>query len=394
MAKRKSTRVEEASREADADDFHGVDDDACVLEGEVLADFVQRLPKTELHIHLDGSLRVETLHDLLRHVPASERRAGEEMILSTYGQKLDLARCEVEELARVVQVGDGVGSLEEYLIPFAITGLVMQTRENLTRITKELVLDNAAQNVRYLEIRFAPLLHNSHGLQIPEIVEGVLQGLRQGEAEAESTIRANLIICGMRQDIDGTIVAAEVACAYKGEGVVAFDIAGPENGFPPQKHRDAFKIVQEHMLPVTVHAGEGYGPRSIRQALFDCNARRLGHGTRVYQDGDLFRYIVNQRIPLECCLSSNVHTKTVHAYGSHPLRSFLKKGVRVTLNTDNTLISDTSINSEYIKASTHLKLTKGELKQLAMNGFNSTFDDYERADALREQMRSVLQGLQ
>ena len=393
MARKKKTKEEQPQDAVEQDEVHGVANDATTLQGDALADFVQRIPKTELHIHLDGSLRVETLHDLLQDVPAAERKAGEEMILATYGKKLDLARCEIDELARVVQVGDGVGSLEEYLIPFAITGLVMQTRDNLARITKELVLDNAAQNVRYLEIRFAPLLHTARGLQIPEIVEGVLQGLREGEAEAVNPIRANLIICGMRQDIDGTIVAAEVACAYKGEGVVAFDIAGPENGFPPQKHRDAFKIVQEHMLPVTVHAGEGYGPRSIRQALFDANARRLGHGTRVYQDGDLFRYIVNQRIPLECCLSSNVHTKTVHAYGSHPLRGFLKKGVRVTLNTDNTLISDTSINREYIKAATHLKLTKGELKQLAMNGFNSTFEDYERADLLREEMRVALRDL-
>lgn len=367
--------------------------ESTLISGKALEDFVQRLPKTELHIHLDGSLRPETLHELLKDVPKAEREAQEAMIATTYGEKLDLAECSLEALTPIVKVGDRVSSLEEYLIPFSITGLVMQSAENLRRITTELVLDNAAQNVRYLEIRFAPLLHISHGMQIPEIIESVLQGLRDGEAQAEQDISCNLIVCGMRQDIEGTKIAAEVACAYKGEGVVAFDIAGPEAGYPPQKHKDAFKIVQEHMLPVTVHAGEGYGPRSIRQALFDANARRLGHGTRVYQDGDLFRYIVNQRIPLECCLSSNVHTKTVHAYGSHPLRGFLKKGVRVTLNTDNTLISDTSINREYIKAATHLMLTKGELKQLAMNGFNSTFDDYERADLLREHMRQEIGSL-
>lgn len=376
------------------DDDRSVSNDDKLLAGKDLEDFVQRIPKTELHVHLDGSVRVDTLHELLKEIPAAQRKAGEEMIKATYNKRLNLAECEQSELAEVVQVGDGVSSLEEYLIPFAITGLVMQTEANIRRITRELVLDNAAQNVRYLEVRFAPLLHVEGGLQIPPVIESVLQGLRDGEAEAANPIRARLIVCGMRQDIEGTLVAAEVACAYKEEGVVAFDIAGPEAGYPPQKHRDAFKIVQEHMLPVTVHAGEGYGPRSIRQALFDANARRLGHGTRVYQDGDLFRYIVNQRIPLECCLSSNVHTKTVHAYGSHPLRSFLKKGVRVTLNTDNTLISDTSINKEYIKAATHLMLTKGELKQLAMNGFNSTFEEYERADLLREEMRKVLRELQ
>lgn len=370
-----------------------VGNDETLVQGQELEDFVQRIPKTEIHVHLDGSLRLETLHELLQAVPAKARRVQEEMIAATYDQRLDLAKCSPEALARVVQVGDRVSCLEEYLIPFSVTGLVMQTEENLRRISREIVLDNAVQNVRYLEVRFAPLLHVEGGLQLPQVIESVLGGLRDGEQEAQTPIQANLIVCGMRQDIEGTKVAAEMACAYKSEGVVAFDIAGPEAGYPPDKHKEAFQIIQAHVIPVTVHAGEGYGPRSIRQALFDCNARRLGHGTRVYQDGDLFRYIVNQRIPLECCLSSNVHTKTVHAYGSHPLRGFMKKGVRVTLNTDNTLISDTSINKEYVKAATHLLLSKGEMKQLAMNGFNSTFDDYERANALREEMRQVLQDL-
>jgi adenosine deaminase len=367
--------------------------DAEVLSGQLLEDFVQRIPKTELHIHLDGSLRVETLHKLLKEIPAKSRKPQEEMIQNTYGKSIDLSKCSVDALAEIVKVGDRVRNLEEYLIPFAITGLVMQEEDNIFRITKELVLDNAAQNVRYLEVRFAPLLHLQGNLQLPQVIETVLRGLRAGEQEASTAIEARLIICGMRQDVEGTKIAAEMACAYKGEGVVAFDIAGPEDGFPPRIHHDAFNIIRSHMLPVTVHAGEGYGPRSIRQALFHANARRLGHGTRVYQDGDLFRYIVNQRIPLECCLSSNVHTKTVHAYGSHPLRSFLKRGVRVTLNTDNTLISDTTINQEYIKAATHLRLNKDELKQMALNGFNSTFDDYEAADVLRETMRHALRKI-
>lgn len=363
------------------------------LEGQELADFVQRLPKTELHIHLDGSLRISTLHELLKQVPKKAREQQEEMIRATYAERLDLGSCSEDALARYVQVGDRVKSLEEYLIPFSVTGLVMQTEENLTRITRELVIDNAAQNVRYLEIRFAPLLHILGDLQLPEVVEAVLQGMREGEAEASTPIRTNLIVCGMRQDEEGTKIAAEICCAYKGEGVVAFDIAGPESGFPPKKHAEAFNIIQSHMIPVTVHAGEGYGPRSIRQALFRANARRLGHGTRVYQDGDLFRYIVNQRIPLECCLSSNVHTKTVHSYGSHPLRTYMKKGVRVTLNTDNTLISDTTINEEFVKAATYHSLTKDDLKQLALNGFNSTFDEYEIANEMREEMRLALAAI-
>lgn len=364
------------------------------LFGKELADFVQRLPKAELHIHLDGSLRLDTLHELLAETSAPLRKRQEEMIATVYGERLDLAKCSVEALGRVVKVGDNTKSLEEYLIPFAVTGLVMQTEANIARITRELVLDNAAQNVRYLEIRFAPLLHTAGGLELPQVIESVLKAMKDAEATSPHPIRTNLILCGMRQDILGTKVAAELACAYKEDGVVAFDIAGPENGYPPSKHLEAFKIVAENMLPVTVHAGEGYGPRSIRQALFDAHARRLGHGTRVYQDGDLFRYIVNQRIPLECCLSSNVHTKTVHAYGSHPLRGFLKRGVRVTLNTDNTLISDTSINLEYVKAANHLLLGKNDLKQLAMNGFNSTFDEYEKANLLRDEMRETIRGIE
>jgi len=290
MATRKKSAKRSARKKKSARPAPEAPEEATLSGGE-LEDFVQRLPKTELHVHLDGSLRLATLHELLQEVPADARRVQEEMIQATYGERLDLASCSQKALARVVQVGDDVSSLEEYLIPFSITGLVMQEEDSLRRITRELVLDNAAQNVRYLEVRFAPLLHVGGGLQLPQVIESVLAGLREGEEAAESPIQSNLIVCGMRQDVEGTKIAAEMACAYKGEGVVAFDIAGPEAGFPPVKHKEAFKIIQEHMLPVTVHAGEGYGPRSIRQALFDANARRLGHGTRVYQDGDLFRYV-------------------------------------------------------------------------------------------------------
>lgn len=361
-------------------------------QGEI-REFITRLPKTELHIHMDGSLRLETLHELLKDAPVKDCKDAEDAIRQTFGEKVDLHNCSLEALGRVVKVGDRARNLEQYLVPFAVTALVLQDEEKLKRITREIVEDNAKQNVRHLELRFAPLLHQMHGLSLSRIVESVIEGLRSAAAQCENPMTTGLIICGMRQDVEGTIVAAELACMYKEAGVVAFDIAGPERNNPPDAHIEAFKIIQNHMLRVTVHAGEGYGPRSIRSAIYDVTANRLGHGTRVYQDGDLFRYVVNTRIPLEMCLSSNVHTRTVHSYETHPLLAYLRRGVRVTLNTDNTLISDTSINEEYEKVWKYLRATKDDLKMLATNGFNSSFQDYAAANPLRDEMRRLIKTL-
>lgn len=360
---------------------------------EEIREFIKMLPKTELHIHMDGSLRVKTLHELLKDSTPKECKEAEEAIRATFGEKVDLAHCSEEALERVVKVGDRARNLEQYLVPFAITALALQDEAKLKRIAREIVEDATAQNVRHLELRFAPLLHQAHGLPLARVVESVLEELKAAAADADPPITTGLIICGMRQDIEGTIVAAELACMYKEAGVVAFDIAGPERNNPPDRHVEAFKIIQNHMLRVTVHAGEGYGPRSIRSALYDVTANRLGHGTRVYQDGDLFRYVVNTRIPLEMCLSSNVHTRTVHSYETHPLLAYLRRGVRVTLNTDNTLISDTSINEEYEKVWRYLRATRDDLKALAVNGFNSSFQEYHEANPVREEMRRIIRAL-
>lgn len=360
---------------------------------EEIRAFIQRLPKTDLHIHLDGSLDASTLHELLKDADDAGVKRAESTILHTFGERVDLKKCSQEALNRVVCVGDKAKNLEQYLVPFDITGLVLQQPDNLRRVSKEIVIANARQNVRYLELRFAPLLHTEQGASLSSIIESVLKGLREGEAEAPSPIKAGLIVCGMRQNVEGTIIAAELACMYKDMGVIAFDIAGPERNNPPDSHLDAFKIIQNHMLRTTVHAGEGYGPRSIRSAIYDVAANRLGHGTRVYQDGDLFKYVVNNRIPLEMCLSSNVHTRTVHSYETHPLLAYLHRGVRVTLNTDNTLMSNTTINKEYEKIWLYLHANKEDMKALAINGFNSSFQDYSQSNPLREEMRRTIRDL-
>jgi adenosine deaminase len=358
-----------------------------------IREFIETLPKTELHMHLDGSLRLDTLHELLQESGGRECQQAEDAVRAAFGERVQLARCSREALERVVQIGDRARSLEQYLVPFAITLLVLQDEDKLRRVTREIVQDMAGQNCRHIELRFAPLLHRAHGLPLARIVEAVLESLKEAARQASPPMTAGLIICGMRQDVEGTIVAAELACMYKEAGVVAFDIAGPERNNPPDNHLEAFKIIQNHMLRVTVHAGEGYGPRSIRSALYDVTANRLGHGTRVYQDGDLFRYVVNTRIPLEMCLSSNVHTRTVHNYETHPLLAYLRRGVRVTLNTDNTLISNTTLNQEYEKVWRYLRATREDLKMFAINGFNSSFQDYHDANPMREEMRRVIRAL-
>jgi adenosine deaminase len=400
--KKQSTDTVQASAvQADGEtvcETHGAGGEvpAASERGETLAEirsFIQRLPKTDLHIHLDGSLRVRTLHELIRDAEPGARQEAEDAVRSAFGERVDLQHCSEEALRRVVEMGDRAENLEQYLVPFAVTGLVLQDPANLERVSKEIVLDAAAQNVRYLELRFAPMLHTRRNAPLDAIMEAVLRGLRQGEAESPTPIKTGLIVCGMRQNVDETIVAAELACIFKEQGVLAFDIAGPERNNPPDNHLAAFKIIQNHMLRVTVHAGEGYGPRSIRSALYDVVANRLGHGTRVSQDGDLFRYVVNTRIPLEMCLSSNVHTRTVHSYQTHPAISYLRRGVRVTLNTDNTLISATTINDEYEKTWLYLHATKDELKAIALNGFNSSFQDYAISNPLREEMRRTIRDI-
>ncbi len=211
-------------------------------------------------------------------------------------------------------------NLEEYLAKFEVTLSVMQHADALERVAFELAEDNAHENVRYAEVRYSPILHTREGLPLTEAVEAPLRGLAR--AEEQYGIKTGLIICGIRDmEADTSRDLADLTVAFKGRGVVAFDLAGAEYNYPAKKHRDAFFTVINRNMATTIHAGEAYGPESIHQALHYCRANRIGHGTRLHEDPDLMQFVIDFRVPLEICLTSNVQTGAVASYADHPVRS-------------------------------------------------------------------------
>lgn len=319
----------------------------------VTRELLHQLPKAELHCHLDGSLRVETILEL-----AKERNVQ----LPTHDPVA----------LRKMMVQDEAASLVNYLKAFDISLLVMQDAEALRRIAYELLEDCVKENVIYIEVRYAPILHTRNGMRLAGIVEAVLQGLREGERDFG--VQWGLIICGMRHsDPKYTLQMAELCIAYKHQGVVAFDLAGAEGGNPAAEHAEAFQLIRENNVNITIHAGEAYGPASIKQALHDCGAHRLGHAVRLKEDGDLLNYCCDHRVPLEICLTSNVQTGAIAEMALHPLRFYYDYGMRVVINTDNRLMSGVSMTDELWKAHTVLGFTLPEIKDLIVYGFKSAF---------------------
>ncbi len=332
-------------------------------------DFLHAIPKTDLHVHLDGSLRVETLMAL-----AEER-------------SVPLPADDPEKLKKVLNIGGIHENLEAYLRVFDTTLKVMQDEEALCRIAYELAEDASKENCRYIEVRYSPILHQRLGLPMPVIIESVAEGLRQ--AKRQFGIMSGQIVCGIRHMTPQTSLRlAELAVAFKHKGVVAFDLAGAEWNNPAEDHAEAFQLVRKNNVNSTVHAGEAYGPRSIHQAIHDCNAHRIGHGTRLREDGDLLNYLNDHRIPLEVCLKSNVQTRAVHSIEEHPLRSYMEYGLRVTLNTDNRLVTDTSCTEEFSLAVNTFDLTFDDVRRLVLDGFKSAFMPFRKK---REIMRKALQ---
>lgn len=317
-------------------------------------EFFQKLPKTDLHVHLDGSLRLNTILEI----------AEEEGI--------ELPSRNPETLRREMHLGENCGSLVEYLKAFDVTLQVMQTESSLHRIAYELAQDAAAENVRYMEVRYAPMLHARGGLKMTAIVESVLGGLRA--AQRDFGIESNIIICGIRNiSPESSLEMAELAVAYKNRGVVAFDLAGAEYDHPAKHHRAAFQLVRDNNINVTIHAGEAYGPESIAQAIHVCGAHRIGHGCRLRENGDLLHYLNDHRVPLEVCPSSNVQTGAVRDLASHPLKLYFDLGLRVTINTDNRLVTDTSVSKELWLCHNKLNFSLKDIKAMIVAGFKSSF---------------------
>ncbi|NOZ74692.1 MAG: adenosine deaminase [FCB group bacterium] len=317
-------------------------------------DLIHRLPKVELHCHLDGSLRPDSMLDI------------------AHKEKVDLPASNVEDLHRILAIGKKRGSLEDYIRRFDITLSVLQTPGALERAAYELIQDVAEENVRYIEIRYSPILHTQKGMTPDESIEAVKAGLKHGEKEFG--VLSGIIVCGIRNiSPEVSLRLADLTLRYKNNGVVGFDLAGAEENFPAKHHREAFYLILNNNINATIHAGEAFGPASIHQALHYCGAHRIGHGTRLKEDRDLLQYVNDHRIPLEICLTSNWHTRSVRSLRYHPIREYFKSGIRVTLNTDNRLISDTTLTREFMLAHNLFGFGLREFRTVTINAAKSAF---------------------
>ncbi|HET9581935.1 MAG TPA: adenosine deaminase [Gemmatimonadota bacterium] len=337
-------------------------------------ELLERLPKTDLHVHLDGSLRPETIHEL----------AERDDVELSFSSVDDIRRFFVEDLPE--------RDLVAYLERFDVTTSVMQSPEALERIAFELVEDAARENVWYMEVRYAPILSTKRGLSPRQVVDAIERGLRRGQ-ETYPRTRAHQIICGLRHfEPERAVRMAALAVEYKDRGVLAFDLAGAEKDNPAKRFREAFYLVRHANLNITVHAGEAYGPESIHQALHWAGAHRIGHGVRLREDADLVEYVRDHRIPLEMCPTSNVQTGAVASIDLHPIREYFDRGLRVTVNTDNRLMSNTTLTDELSLCSEYLGFDLDEIKKLILNGFKSAFLRYPERKALIGEALEALGG--
>jgi adenosine deaminase len=343
-------------------------------------DVVRRAPKALLHDHLDGGLRPQTIIDLaLEH--------GYDALPTTDADAL---------AAWFVEAADS-GSLVRYLETFAHTVGVMQTRPALVRVASECAQDLAADGCVYAEVRFAPELHVEQGLALTEVVEAVLEGFRQGEelaAAAGHPILMRALLTAMRTAARSREIA-ELVVRYRDEGVVGFDIAGAEAGYPPSRHLDAFEYIRGESCHITIHAGEAFGLPSIHEAVAFCGCERLGHGVRIVDDitvdadgtahlGRLAQYVRDLRIPLELCPSSNVQTGAAPSIAAHPIGLLSALRFRVTVNTDNRLMSGTSMTREMLLLSEAFGWGLREMQWVTVNALKSSFLPFDERLALIE----------
>ena len=343
-----------------------------MTHGTPTPDLIRRAPKVLLHDHLDGGLRPSTVVEL-----AAETGYA------------DLPTTDPVELGLWFRDAADSGSLVRYLETFAHTVGVMQTREALVRVAAECAVDLAADGVVYAEVRFAPELHVERGLTLVEVVEAVLEGFAAGSAHAAAngdTIRVGTLLTAMRHAARSQEIA-ELAVAFRDTGVVGFDIAGAEAGFPPTRHLDAFQYIQRANGHFTIHAGEAFGLPSIWEALQWCGADRLGHGVRIVDDieqgpagpqlGRLAAYVRDKRIPLEMCPSSNVQTGAAPSIAEHPIGLLRDLHFRVTVNTDNRLMSGTSLSREFALLVSEFGYGWDDLRWFTINAMKSAFIPFD-----------------
>jgi adenosine deaminase len=334
---------------------------------------IRRAPKVLLHDHLDGGVRPQTIVELAAEIGY-----------------LSLPTTDAEELDRWFRAASDSGSLERYLETFSHTVAVMQNAAALQRVAREAVEDLAADGVVYAEIRWAPEQHVDSGLSLEQVVQAVLDGMRAGEraaAERGQRIRVGALVTAMRHAARSREIA-ELAVAYRDQGVVGFDIAGAEAGFPPTRHLDAFEYLRRENAHFTIHAGEAFGLPSIWEAIQWCGADRLGHGVRIIDDiqtvdgqthlGRLAQYVRDKRLPLEMCPSSNVQTGAAKSIVEHPIGLLRRQHFRVTVNTDNRLMSGTSMTREMLLLAEAFGYGWADLQWFTINAMKSAFIPFDQ----------------
>lgn len=336
---------------------------------------IRSLPKVLLHDHLDGGLRPATVAELAEQTGYAGLATTDPVALATWFR----------------EAGNS-GSLERYLEPFQHTVGVMQTPDALARVASECAQDLAADGVVYAEVRFAPELHTERGMTRPEVVDAVLSGFRDGERASGERIRVGTLLTAMRTSAQGRQIA-DLVVEYRDRGVVGFDIAGREAGYPPTRHLDAFEFLRRENAHFTIHAGEAFGLPSIWEAIQWCGADRLGHGVRIVDDierhddgsvtlGPLAAYVRDRRIPLELCPTSNVMTGAAASIAEHPIGLLSDLRFRVTLNTDNRLVSDTSMTREMTQVCEAFGWGVNDLRWLTVNAMKSAFIPFDERLAI------------
>ncbi len=335
-----------------------------------MREWIRTAPKAELHVHLDGSLRPETMLELARE------------------EGVTLPAGDAESLRRWMLVSDA-RDLEDYLARFEHTIALLQRPEAIERVACEMVHDAHRDQVRYLEVRYCPQLSTRQGLTLDEVIAAEWRGLLRGMEE--TGVVARIINCSLRQyDPERSVEIAEHSVRMRQNGVVGFDLAGGEAGRPPERHREAFDIAARGGLGITVHAGEAAGWESIFEAIHACHATRIGHGTRLPERPELLEYVRDRRILVEVNITSNVQTHAVPTAADHPVRQFLREELAVTLCTDSWLMSGVSLSDEYILAHEALGFSRSDLATLMLNGFEHAFLPWPQRSHLLDRATSDL----
>ncbi|MFA9557024.1 adenosine deaminase [Evansella sp. AB-rgal1] len=315
---------------------------------------LERLPKVDLHVHLDGSIKPETVLDL------------------SIEEDVSLPSNNITDLRNLLGIHGSCISLREYLSKFELVSKLLHSERALERVAFEIVEQASAQNCKYIEVRFAPQQHREKGLRIDEVLQAVIRGLKRGNETFD--VKARVIACCMRHhSIKQNMEVIEVASHFLHKGLVAVDLAGDEAEYPAYLHLEVFQYANKKGIPVTIHAGEAGGPENIYDAVTKLCANRIGHGVRLRENQKIYDFIRDQKIPLEMCPISNIQTKASKSWSDYPLKEYYEKGINITINTDNLTVSNTNLVKEYKIIMEKYKFTLKDISNFILNGLQASF---------------------